>query len=152
MVSEWISGCKWLIFRAVGLFTPARNACQERREPAQERASPKKQRKGLRFRHLRIDSKWRLPSDTLQIQWRIRAFQLHRRGYRPHAERSSRQAGEQILPQPIGRQAYGHIRTLVEQSDDYRRFTKESCRIQQGRQMQGALQHRNGTCIPATLE
>src|ERR1035438_4282388 len=111
MVSEWISGCKWLIFRAVALFTPARNAGQERREPAQERASPKKQPKGLRFRHRRI-GRWPHYSEALQIQWFIRALQLHRSGDRPHAERSSRQAGEQVLPQQIGRQAYGHIRTF----------------------------------------
>src|SRR5450631_4010818 len=99
MVSEWISGCKWLIFRAVALFTPARNARQNGRQPAQQRASPKKQPEGLRFRHLRIDSKWRHSSETLQIHWLIRALQFHRTGYRPHAEWSSRQAGEQILPQ-----------------------------------------------------
>src|ERR1017187_2499116 len=113
MVSEWISGCKWLIFRAVALFTPARNACQDRREPAQERASAKKQRQGLRFRHLWIGSEYRPSSEMLQIHWLIRAFQFHRTGDRPYAERSSRQAGEQILPQQVGRQTYGDIRTFV---------------------------------------
>src|ERR1019366_2155087 len=113
MVSEWVSGCKWLIFRAVDLFTPARNARQNRREPAQQRTSPKKQPKGLWFRHLSIGRKYRRSSKMLRIRWLIRAFHFHRTGYRPHAERSSRQAGEQILPQEVGRQAYGHIRTFI---------------------------------------
>src|ERR1035438_3470003 len=125
MVSEWISGCKWLIFRAVGLFAPARNARQNRREPAQERASPKKEPKGLGFRHLRIGRKYRRWSEMRQIHWLIRAFQFYRTGYRPHAERSSREASEQILPHQGGCQAYGDIRTFVHSSDGYRRCTQK---------------------------
>src|ERR1035437_10865906 len=113
MVSEWISGCKWLIFRAVALFTPARNACQDRREPAQERASAKKTRQGLRFRHLWIGSEYRPSSEMLQIHWLIRAFQFHRTGDRPYAERSSRQAGAQIPPPPAGGHAPGGNRAFV---------------------------------------